>query len=132
MSKIERNNPEGLFKPEGYSQIVTTDAGRTIHLAGQGGIANDGSVPEDLGEQTKLMFEKVAIGLEAVGASSANVVRIVVYIVNLDKTDPTPVYKGIQSFFPERDKPVSTILGVTGLALPAMKVEIDVTAWLPG
>ncbi len=74
MSKIERNNPEGLFKPEGYSQIVTTDGGRTIHLAGQGGIANDGSVPEDLGEQTKLMFEKVAIGLEAVGASSANVV----------------------------------------------------------
>jgi len=132
MSKIERNNPEGLFKPEGYSQIVTTDGGKTIHLAGQGGIANDGSVPEDLGEQTKLMFEKVAIGLEAVGASSANVVRVVVYIVNLDKTDPTPVYKGIQSFFPEGDKPVSTILGVTGLALPAMKVEIDVTAWLPG
>ena len=132
MSKIERNNPEGLFKPEGYSQIVITDGGRTIHLAGQGGISNDGSVPEDLGEQTQLMFEKVAIGLEAVGASSANVVRVVVYIVNLDKTDPTPVYKGIQSFFPEGDKPVSTILGVTGLALPAMKVEIDVTAWLPG
>ena len=130
MSDIKRINPEGLSKPQGYSQIVTTEGGKTIHLAGQGGIADDGSVPENLDEQTKLMFEKIGIGLVAVGASSADVVRIVVYIVDLDKINPMPIYQGIRSFFPEEHTPVSTILGVTALALPAMKVEIDVTAFV--
>ena len=130
MSDIKRINPEGLSKPQGYSQIVTTESGKTIHLAGQGGIADDGSVPENLDEQTKLMFAKIGIGLSAVGATSEDVVRIVVYIVDLDKINPMPIYQGIRSFFPEEHKPVSTILGVTALALPAMKVEIDVTAFV--
>ena len=56
MSDIKRINPEGLSKPQGYSQIVTTEGGKTIHLAGQGGIADDGSVPENLDEQTKLIY----------------------------------------------------------------------------
>ena len=130
MSNIERINPKGLSKPQGYSQIVTTQGGKIIHLAGQGGIAGDGTVPENLDDETKLMFEKIAIGLAAVGATAADVVRMVVYIVDLGNINPMPVYEGIRSFFPEGHKPVSTILGVTALALPAMKVEIDVTAFL--
>ncbi len=130
MSNIERINPKGLSKPQGYSQIVTTQGGKIIHLAGQGGIADDGTVPENLDDETKLMFEKITIGLAAVGATMADVVRIVVYIVDLGNINPMPVYEGIRSFFPEGHKPVSTILGVTALALPAMKVEIDVTAFL--
>ena len=130
MSNIERINPKGLSKPQGYSQIVTTQGGKIIHLAGQGGISDDGTVPENLDDETKLMFEKIAIGLAAVGATAADVVRIVVYIVDLGNINPLPVYEGIRSFFREVHKPVSTILGVTALALPAMKVEIDVTAFL--
>ena len=130
MSNIERINPKGLSKPQGYSQIVTTQGGKIIHLAGQGGIAGDGTVSENLDDETKLMFEKITIGLAAVGATAADVVRMVVYIVDLGNINPMPVYEGIRSFFPEGHKPVSTILGVTALALPAMKVEIDVTAFL--
>ena len=130
MRNIERIDPKGLPKPQGYSQIVTIQGGKTIHLAGQGGIADDGTVPENLDDETKLMFEKIAIGLAAVGATAADVVRMVVYIVDLGNTNPMPVYEGIRSFFPEGHKGVSTILGVTALALPAMKVEIDVTAFL--
>ncbi|SVE25660.1 uncharacterized protein METZ01_LOCUS478514 [marine metagenome] len=130
MSNIERINPKGLSEPQGYSQIVTTQGGKLIHLAGQGGIGDDGTVPENLEDETKLMFEKIAIGLNAVGATAADVVRIVVYIVDLGNINPMPVYEGIRSFFPEGYKPVSTILGVTALALPEMKVEIDVTAFL--
>jgi enamine deaminase RidA (YjgF/YER057c/UK114 family) len=125
---IERLNPDGMTKPRGYSQVVAASGQRWIHVAGQGGIAADGSVPPDVAEQTRLMFEKVRIALAAAGASPRDVVRIVVYIVDLGRTDPAPIYAGIREFFPADAKPASTIVGVSALALPGMKVEIDVTA----
>jgi enamine deaminase RidA (YjgF/YER057c/UK114 family) len=127
-AEIERINPDGMTKPRGYSQVVAASGQRWIHVAGQGGIAAEGSVPADLGEQTRLMFEKVRTALAAAGASPKDVVRIVVYIVDLESTDPAPVYAGIREFFPAEAKPASTIVGVGALALPGMKVEIDVTA----
>lgn len=128
---VERINPDGLSKPQGYSQVVVSSRTRWIHVAGQGGIGDGGRIPEDLGEQTRVMFDKVRIALAAAGASPRDVVRIVVYIVDLEKTDPSPVYQGIREFFPADAKPASTIVGVSALALPGMKVEIDVTAAMP-
>jgi enamine deaminase RidA (YjgF/YER057c/UK114 family) len=125
---IVRLNPDGLTKPRGYSQVVVGRGERWIHVSGQGGIAADGSVPADLGEQARLMFEKVRLALAAAGASPADVVRIVVYVVDLPATDPAPLYAAIRDFFPADAKPASTIVGVSALALPGMKVEIDVTA----
>jgi enamine deaminase RidA (YjgF/YER057c/UK114 family) len=127
--ELRRINPEGLSKPQGYSQVVVAEnVTRWILLPGQGGIGPDGRVPEDLGEQTRLMFEKIRIGLAAAGAAPRDVVRITVYIVDLEKIDPTPVYQGIREFFPADAKPASTVVGVSALALRGMKVEIDVTA----
>lgn len=127
--KIERLNPEGLSKPAGYSQVVTATGGKRIWIAGQGGIKDDGSVPADLAEQTKIMFEKIGLALKGAGATPADVVAMRVYIVDLGKgADPMPVYAGIRSFYPANAKPTSTVLGVSGLALPNMKVEVEVEA----
>ena len=51
-----------------------------------------------------------------------------VYIVDLQGVDPTPIYEAIRDFFPEGAKPASTIVGVSALALPGLKVEVDATA----
>jgi enamine deaminase RidA (YjgF/YER057c/UK114 family) len=126
--ELERINPDGLSKPQGYSQVVTSNRARWVHVAGQAGIGDGGRIAEDLAEQTRVMFEKVRIALAAAGASPRDVVRIVVYIVDLEKIDPAPVYQGIREFFPADAKPASTIVGVPALALPGLKVEIDVTA----
>jgi enamine deaminase RidA (YjgF/YER057c/UK114 family) len=127
--KIERLNPEGLSKPAGYSQVVTATGGKFVFVSGQGGIKDDGSVPVDLAEQTTLMFQKIAAALKGAGATPADVVAMRVYIVGLGQgTDPTPVFAGIRNFFPSNAKPTSTVLGVSGLALPNMKVEIEVEA----
>jgi enamine deaminase RidA (YjgF/YER057c/UK114 family) len=126
--EIERLNPPGLSKPQGYSQVVVSRAPRTIHVAGQAGIGPDGRIPEDLGEQSRLMFEKVRAALAGAGATPADVLRIVVYIVDLESIDPEPVYRAIRDFFPAEAKPASSIIGVSALALPGLKVEIDVTA----
>jgi enamine deaminase RidA (YjgF/YER057c/UK114 family) len=125
---IERMNPAGLSKPAGYSQVVTSRGGRTVYVSGQGGIGADGKVPEDLAEQTRLMFDKIRLALAAAGAAPRDVVRMTVYIVDLGRIDPNPVYQGIRDFFPADGKPTSTVVGVSALALPGMKVEIEVVA----
>ncbi len=130
--RLERLNPLGLNVPQGYAQVVTAEgAGRWVFLAGQGGIASDGTIPDDLAEQTRLMFDKVALALAAADASPADVVRIVLYILDLDVTDPSPVYAAVRAFFPADAKPASTVVGVSALARPGMLVEIDVTALAP-
>jgi 2-iminobutanoate/2-iminopropanoate deaminase len=127
--KIQRLNPEGLSKPAGYSQVVTVTGGKLVFVSGQGGIKDDGSVPADIGEQTTLMFQKIAAALKGAGATPADVVAMRVYIVDLGKgTDPAPVYAGIRKFFPADAKPTSTVLGVSALAVPGMKVEVEVEA----
>jgi enamine deaminase RidA (YjgF/YER057c/UK114 family) len=127
-ARIERVNPAGLSKPAGYSQVVTSRGGRTVYVSGQGGIGADGKVPQDLAEQTRLMFEKIRLALAAAGAAPRDVVRMTVYIVDLGRIDPGPVYQGIRDFFPADGKPTSTVVGVGALAVPGMKVEIEVVA----
>jgi enamine deaminase RidA (YjgF/YER057c/UK114 family) len=126
---IQRINPEGMSKPQGYSQVVTAaNVARWVIVSGQGGIGADGKVPEDVGEQTRLMFDKIRAALAAAGASPRDVVSMTVYIVDLGRTNPAPVFQGIRDFFPADGKPTSTVVGVQGLAVPGMKVEIEVTA----
>ena len=129
--ELQRLNPADLSTPRGYSQLViAAGTEKLIFVSGQGGIAADGKVPEDLGEQTRLMFDKIRIALAAAGAGPKDVVQMTVYIVDLQSIDPKPVYEGIRAFFPAGAKPTSTVVGVSALALPGMKVEIEVTAAL--
>ncbi|MEZ5513296.1 MAG: RidA family protein [Steroidobacteraceae bacterium] len=130
-AELQRLNPADMATPRGYSQLViAAGADRLIFVSGQGGIGADGKVPEDLGEQTRLMFDKIRIALAAAGAGPEDVVQMTVYIVDLQSIDPTPVYEGIRAFFPTGAKPTSTVVGVSALALPGMRVEIEVTAAL--
>jgi enamine deaminase RidA (YjgF/YER057c/UK114 family) len=125
---LERINPEGLAHSGRDSQIVTAGSGRLVFIAGQAGIGLDGSVPEDLGAQSRLMFEKLRVALDAVHAEPDDVARITVYVVDLDKIDPQPVFQAIRDFFPADARPASTIVGVSGLAVPGVKVEVDAIA----
>ena len=128
--EFERLNPEGMSQPGGYRHVVTASGGKVVYVAGQAGLNVDGSVPDGgLEVQVPLMFEKVRTALAAVGGTPSDVTRIVVYIVGLGQgTNPMPVYEGIRSFFPEDAKPASSIIGISGLAVDGLLVEIDVTA----
>ncbi len=128
-AEIQRLNPEGLGQPEGYRQVVTAQGGKTVYLAGQAGLRADGTMPETLAEQAELTYENIGVALAAVGGSASDVIRITAYIVGLGQgTDPLPVYLAQGKFFPADAKPASTILGVSGLALPELLFEVDVIA----
>jgi len=127
--EIKRWNPEGLDQPIGYSQVVTINGnGKIILLGGKAGLRPDGFIPETLAEQSKLTWENIELALKAAGATRKDVVEIQIYIVNLAEIDPEPVYQDVRNFFPSGHKPVSMVIGVSALAIPELKMEINVRA----
>lgn len=62
------------------------------------------------------------------GATPADVVEIQVYIVDLEKVDPAPVYEAVRDFFPPGHNPASMVIGVSALAHPGLLLEINVRA----
>ena len=127
--EIKRWNPEGLDQPIGYSQVVTINGtGKIILLGGKAGLRPDGFIPETLAEQSKLTWENIELALNAAGATRKDVVEIQIYIVNLAEINPEPVYQDVRNFFPSGHKPVSMVIGVSALAIPELKMEINVRA----
>jgi 2-iminobutanoate/2-iminopropanoate deaminase len=85
-------------------------------------------VSPDVVEQTRSLFEQMEKLLSAAGATFANVLRVTVYLTDVnDRTKINPVR---QEFFGST-RPASTLIGVNELAIPGMKVEIEAIAGLP-
>ncbi len=127
--EIKRWNPEGLDQPVGYSQVVTIEgSGKMILLGGKAGLKPDGFIPETLAEQSKLTWENIDLALKAAGATREDVVEIQIFIVDLANIDPQPAYQDVRNFFPKGHKPVSMVIGVSALAIPELKLEINVRA----
>ncbi len=129
---LEKINPETL--PDagamGYSQITTCDPGKLIYLSGQVAWSRDGTpVPADIGAQAKIAFGNVQKALEAVNASAENITSMRLYIVDLDEENMGAVGPALAGFFGGQ-APCVTAIGVTSLADPALKIEIEVTAVL--
>lgn len=128
---ITRLNPDGLFKPNGYSQVVTVDGPvRWIVLSGQVGMREDRSVPESLEEQAAIAFDNVRRALAAAGATPQDVVEVEVLIVDLANIDPTPIFREYGKLFGEGARSASTVYGVPALVRPAYKLEVKATAVL--
>ncbi len=126
---IKRWNPEGLDQPVGYSQVVTVEGqGKMVLLGGKAGLTADGFIPESLADQSKLTWENIDLALKAAGASREDVVEIQIFIVDLANIDPEPAYQDVRNFFPAGHKPVSMVIGVSALAIPELKLEINVRA----
>lgn len=127
--EIKRWNPEGLSQPEGYSQVVTIEGtGKIVLLGGKAGLTPDDHIPETLAEQSKLTWENIDLALKAAGATREDVVEIQIFIVDLANIDPEPAYQDVRNFFPKGHKPVSMVIGVSALAIPELKMEINVRA----
>ncbi len=116
--------PKGLLDPRPrYSQV--SRFGKEVYLAGQlardaqGNLVGTG----DILAQTRQVFENIKKCLEAVGASFDNVVKINVYLTDIDK-QLAAVGKVRQEYFVSEPVP-STTVGVSRLADPDALVEIE-------
>lgn len=123
----------------GYCNAVSTmssaDMVTTVIVSGQvGWNPNDhGDIPEDLGMQATNALSSMASVLQDAGCPNGmgDVIRLNAYIVNIDQEKVNKVGLAVHKAFKHLDKKqraASTWVGVTGLVVPGLGVEIECTA----
>ncbi len=102
----------------------------TLYISGIPPLDSSGRVvSEDPAAQARQVFENMKIILDAAGATFADILRVTVYLTDVnDRTKINPVR---QEYFGAA-RPASTLIGVSELAIPGMKVEIEAVVGLPG
>lgn len=66
--------------------------------------------------------------LSDAGASLSDIVKMNTYIVDYNESH-LELFRNVRNeFFPKENRPASTLVGVTALALPKYLVEIEATA----
>ena len=124
-------NPAQLHPPTGYSHVAVATGGRLAFVAGQVALAPDYSLvgAGDLAAQTRQAMANLRVALDELGAGWDDVVNATVYT-----TQPTE-YETIGGAMAEAmggaAPPAQVLLGVTGLALPDLLVEIELVVSLP-
>jgi enamine deaminase RidA (YjgF/YER057c/UK114 family) len=127
MPTIECLMVDGQPKPFSHYCHVTK-AGNLVWVSGTVGIAADGSIPVDVVAQFELAVANMDAALKAVGAGADHVVKVTVYLTDVD--DRAKINPARQRYFGAH-RPASTLVEVSALALPELKVEIEAQAVLP-
>ena len=123
-------SPTTIAKPFArYSHGVEIPAGqRLVFCSGQLGMDAGGTIPEDARAQADLCFANITAILGKAGMTLANIVRINAYVTERAH---------MKGYMESRDAhvgtppPASTLMIVSGFALPEFKVEIEVVAAAP-
>jgi len=133
---VQHVNPETLFRLPAFSQIVVAPPGRLAFIAGQGPFDPAFQLVggDDLKAQTIQAFRNLKTALSAVGATPADVLSTTFYVVDLDEAKTGEFIAGMNMALDGQPFPpnASTLVGVTRLGHPAMKVEISAVAAIPG
>jgi enamine deaminase RidA (YjgF/YER057c/UK114 family) len=125
-------NPPGLAPTNGWTQVVTSTAGKTIYVSGQVSVDERGQLvgKGDLKAQTEQTFANLEVALKAAGASFRDVVKMNLYVVGL-KPELVPLIREVRARYVNREHPpASTLVGVSALVGPDWLIEIDVVAVL--
>lgn len=120
----QTRNPETIHAPLGryVHQIEATGESRLLFLAGQVGMAPDGTVPSDPVAQLGIALDNVMKNLAAAGFEPTDLVKITTYVVG--EMDPAGRRAEMDRAFGSH-VPTSTLVFVAALASPDYKVEVD-------
>jgi enamine deaminase RidA (YjgF/YER057c/UK114 family) len=110
-----------------YCHVVR--AGDHIWISGAVGMTGDGRVPPDVGDQFKLALDNLDACLRAAGGGSEDIVKVNIYLTNI--ADRTVINGHRIEYFGEH-RPASTLVEVSKLVTPELKVEIEATAYIAG
>lgn len=127
--------PTDWSKPRGYSHgMMTEGPGKWIVLAGQTATDDQGAYPSaDMAAQVRLILQRIVRLLAEAGGAPEHIVRLNWYIVSRGEYEEAGA--GIGAAWRDtlgKNFPTSTLLYVAGLADARAKVEIEVTAFVPG
>jgi enamine deaminase RidA (YjgF/YER057c/UK114 family) len=119
-----------------FSQVVLVESGgmTTIYISGQVSVDIDRNLigAGDLKAQAEQTFLNLERALAAAGATTADVVRVGIYVKNYQAADAAIVREAFRRAFPHPNLPASTWLGVTSLAEEGFLIEVDAVAVFAG
>ena len=106
-----------------YCHVVK--AGDRIWLSGTVGMRPDGSAPDDVVEQFQIAMDNLDRALRAAGGRPEHIVKVQVFLTDVsDRTRINPIR---QRYFGDH-RPASTLVEVSALVTPNLKVEIEAEA----
>lgn len=126
MSDRIRRNTDSPYP--GIASSVRVSSGDLLFLSGVLGFEADGSSPDDFAREVELAFRALERSLTAQGATLADLVRVTVYVVDLDQ-HRFQVYRDVRDAILDTaaQPPASTLVGVAKL-FGTGRIEIDAVA----
>jgi enamine deaminase RidA (YjgF/YER057c/UK114 family) len=122
-------NPPELHPAPGFSHVAIAEGAKVVHFAGQVALAPDFSLlAEDLHGQTAAAMGNLKVAMDAAGVGWDDIVRRTIYTT--EPTEYETITKAIDEVTGGADHPAQTIVGITGLAVPGLLIEIECTAVL--
>jgi enamine deaminase RidA (YjgF/YER057c/UK114 family) len=123
---IERIMVPGIMEPVShYCHVVR--AGPHVWVSGIVGMDGDGHIPLETVEQFDLAIGVMDQCLRAAGASSEHVVKVQVFLTDIQ--DRASINPRRVSYFGD-NRPVSTLVEISALVDPRLKVEIECQAFI--
>jgi enamine deaminase RidA (YjgF/YER057c/UK114 family) len=108
-----------------YCHVVR--AGDWVWLSGMVGVQADGTIPDDVVEQFRIAMASIDHCLREAGGRPDQVVKVQVFMTDIaERPKINPIR---QEYFGEH-RPASTLVEVSGLIDPRLKVEIEAVAYL--
>ena len=129
-SYLDFLNPEGLFKPTTFTQVVVAKGERMVFISGQTARTADSKVVGigNTKAQAEQAMKNLKIAIEAAGGTMDDIAKITTYIVGLRPDDRVWIGELVKKSFTR--PPAHTLLGISDLATPELLVEIEAIAVL--
>jgi enamine deaminase RidA (YjgF/YER057c/UK114 family) len=128
-----RMNPEALPRPIGFSHVVVSAPGRTVHVAGQTGHRRDGTlVGPGLVEQFDQAAANVVEALKSAGAGPEHVTWMQIFVTDVAAYRGAlgPIGEAYRRHFGKRF-PAIGLFELQGLFDPDAKIELMCIAVIP-
>jgi len=123
-----------VFRSGPYADLIAqgVQVGNTLYLSGQVGMDEAGNIPDSMAEQTALAYANIRAVLAEFGASFDNIVDETFLVTSVEETHEQleAIYGARAEAYGGSPEVTQTLIGVAGLLLPALKLEIKCIAQL--
>ena len=108
-------NPGTLAALDGFTHAVRV--GQMVYVSGEVALDSMGRLvgPGDVAAQARQAFANLEFVLDLAGVSPVDVVQLNVYVVGFKPADWATIRAAGAKFFPQRNPPAGTVLGVAAL-----------------
>jgi enamine deaminase RidA (YjgF/YER057c/UK114 family) len=121
-------NPGTLAAIPGFTHAVKV--GLVTYVSGEVALDSMGQLvgPGDLRAQARQAFANLKLVLDVARARPADVTKLTMYVVNLKPGDAEAIQQATPLFFPTRNPPAGTVVGVAALPQAGLLIAVDAIA----